>query len=700
MMNTSLNSKQISVSRVAEMANTTTQAVSNWRRRFEDFPRPVAGTARRPLFDFEEIITWLKTNDRYSYAPGFATRMGAFMDGLRAVLPPEESLLAALSAVAWQSLSQKPVPGGFTISRAEAGLPPEICLSQEIEQQEDFQSKLVRLDEWAESTLAYPYGKIFAPLLRALPESGGLFMPTVIPGVVNAPESPDELQDALDEMFNRAGTSDGAGHTPFLIRQIAAAILDIRNGDTVLDPSSGTGSFLLEVSSSSPDTRRVGVESRAQQLQVAALTSIISGFPLELYRGDSMHNDPVPEIVADGVFIDPPLQRVRSVKSLQGDPRWAFGVPASDYDFAWVQHALARLSEDGHAAVVLPVRSLSSSPGQKIRSALIKRGAVEAVITLPKGTYPGTAIPPTLWSLRRPRPETPKRDSVLLVDASGADSSDPEAFQWVANTVLGYRRGESLTVGRPLAAEIPAVDLLSEGANVTPSRWLAESPTIDQQTIDLKISAARSGIHALINASLPAQVSVADTTPPLVKIEDLIKSKSVKIIRANPVPAKDVQDSGSVRYLTPSTLTGSGEHEKYVDDWTLAANPPMTVPGDIAVWGTGAGVRAVALRDGGSVPSTHLQILRVLDGSFDPDYLAACLTSKRNERFLQGSTTVRPRIQDFEVPSLLLAEQRKLSRELRSLSDLQARTARAAEQLAELSGILTDTIGEGTLRLS
>jgi hypothetical protein len=61
---------------------------------------------------------------------------------------------------------------------------------------------------------------------------------------------------------------------------------------------------------------------------------------------------------------------------------------------------------------------------------------------------------------------------------------------------------------------------------------------------------------------------------------------------------------------------------------------------------------------------------------------------------------VRPRIQDFEVPSLLLDEQRKLSRELRSLSDLHARTAQAAEQLAELSGILTDTIGEGTLRLS
>lgn len=696
-MTAQLTGRQISLSRVAEMANTTSQAVSNWRRRFEDFPRPVAGTDRRPLFNLDETVAWLKANNRYNNAPGFATRMWAFMDGLRAVLPPAESLLTALSAVAWQSLSGKPVNGEFTVSGKDLPLPPELGLSREIEQEDTFSSKLGQLDEWAKSNLLYPYGAIFTPLLSALPRSGALFMPTVIPGVVDAPESPAELQHALDELFNRAGTHDTTGRTPAVIRHIAASVLDIRDGVTVLDPASGSGSFLLEVAIRSPETRRVGVENNDHELNVAALAGIISGIPLELHRGDSIHNDPVAGIIADSVFINPPWQRMRSVQSLQGDPRWTFGVPTADYDFAWVQHALARLSENGHAAVVLPPRSLFSVTGKKIRAALIRQGAVEAVIALPKGTYPGTLVAPTLWLLRRLGHEEPVRDSVLLLDASEADGSDFESFQWVANTVLEHRGGKDLTIGRPYAAEIPAVNVLSEEANLTPSRWLAELPQIDQHTLDAKSSDVQTAVAALARVRPPARVSVIHTVAPMVRIGDLIKAKSLKIIRAKAVPAKDIQDAGAVRYLTPARLAGHGNDE-YVDDHA-AAESQLTSPGDIAVWSGGNGVRALVLRDGGAVPSTHLQLLRVLDGSFEPDYLAACLASKRNERFLQGSTILRPKLQDFEVPSLTLTEQQRLSQELRYLSDLRTRAARVSGEVAELSAHIINTIGEGILRI-
>jgi hypothetical protein len=299
--------------------------------------------------------------------------------------------------------------------------------------------------------------------------------------------------------------------------------------------------------------------------------------------------------------------------------------------------------------------------------------------------------------LRRPAPQEPVRDGVLLIDAAEADGSGFESFQWVTDTVLEYRHGADLTRGRPYAAEIPTVELLSEEANLTPSRWLAELPQVDQHTIDVKSSKLQLAVAALAEIRPPATVSVTDAVAPMVKVGDLIKAKSLKIVRAKPVPSKDVQDAGSVRYLTPAGLAGHG-NEEYVDDHT-AAESQLTSPGDIAVWSGGNGVRAVVLRDGGAVPSTHLQLLRVLDGSFDPDYLAACLASKRNERFLHGSSILRPKLQDFEVPSLTLAEQQRLSQELRYLSDLQKRAARVAMEVVELSTHVINTIGEGTLRI-
>src|SRR5690606_670884 len=34
-------------------------AVSNWRRRYDDFPQPVGGTASSPLFRLVEVEAWL-----------------------------------------------------------------------------------------------------------------------------------------------------------------------------------------------------------------------------------------------------------------------------------------------------------------------------------------------------------------------------------------------------------------------------------------------------------------------------------------------------------------------------------------------------------------------------------------------------------------------------------------------------------------
>ena len=48
---------------IAELAQVSRPAVSNWRSRYNDFPEPVEdSTPRKPLFDANAVVAWLKQN--------------------------------------------------------------------------------------------------------------------------------------------------------------------------------------------------------------------------------------------------------------------------------------------------------------------------------------------------------------------------------------------------------------------------------------------------------------------------------------------------------------------------------------------------------------------------------------------------------------------------------------------------------------
>ncbi|SDN91926.1 N-6 DNA methylase [Lentzea jiangxiensis] len=49
---------------IARLAEVGRAAVSNWRRRFEDFPAPVGGTASSPLYLLRDVESWLRRNGK------------------------------------------------------------------------------------------------------------------------------------------------------------------------------------------------------------------------------------------------------------------------------------------------------------------------------------------------------------------------------------------------------------------------------------------------------------------------------------------------------------------------------------------------------------------------------------------------------------------------------------------------------------
>src|SRR3954466_6736166 len=61
-------SAQVTAAEISRIAGVTRATVSNWRRRHEDFPAPVAGTDTSPLYDLNAVRAWLKARGQASAA--------------------------------------------------------------------------------------------------------------------------------------------------------------------------------------------------------------------------------------------------------------------------------------------------------------------------------------------------------------------------------------------------------------------------------------------------------------------------------------------------------------------------------------------------------------------------------------------------------------------------------------------------------
>ncbi|WP_214318608.1 N-6 DNA methylase [Nonomuraea sediminis] len=59
----------VAASDIARLVGVGRAAVSNWRRRFPDFPEPIGGTAASPLFSLAEVEAWLRAKGKLKALP-------------------------------------------------------------------------------------------------------------------------------------------------------------------------------------------------------------------------------------------------------------------------------------------------------------------------------------------------------------------------------------------------------------------------------------------------------------------------------------------------------------------------------------------------------------------------------------------------------------------------------------------------------
>lgn len=310
----------------------------------------------------------------------------------------------------------------------------------------------------------------------------------------NKNASVDVLGDAYEYLIkrfadeNKGGTTAGQFYTPQEVVDIIVRYLKPQKGNTVYDPTCGSGGFLINAAkfckanyNNSKAIRLSGQEDVWNTWAIANINMILHGLDARIEKGDTlldpkfteedneleikqfdlaMANFPFsqenwwkngePKRDKKGKVVNKKDGSPQLVYPKEGmnDPfgRLIYGQPPfSNGDFAFLQHIVASIKEDGKAGVVCPQGVLfrgqpektEEEDGQKRKADdeyLIRRGflqgkidnngeftemhnIIEAIVVLPGNLFYGTTIPGAILFVNKDKPAE-RKDKVLMVYAA------------------------------------------------------------------------------------------------------------------------------------------------------------------------------------------------------------------------------------------------------------------------------------------
>jgi len=404
--------EELSASDIADLAEVSPSAVSNWRKRYSDFPAPIDSAGRWTRFRGAEVRAWLVANDKLPESAA-------------------DAMIANCDDLLWAAVEA---------SRSSSGGDPLDSLLKAAA----FAATLVALsDQAVRDQIRQLIGQ------EPTPPKGLEHLASNPPLVVR---SYDQIADSLLNAVDRIGSDNRNPYTtttPSLIERIVAATMPTTGLDfagelyssespefdwypaSIYDPCAGSGRLVSDVAEEFIDHAPVVVAqeidptmAKIAGLVVALREASYEEDPVQI--GDSLLVDKFPDLKADLVVAHPPFG-MRLPAGLEDDPRWILGDPGRDGSWAWIQIVLSKLSDRGRAAVVVePSWAWRGGRSRELRANLIRQNYLDAVIELPPGIFQGTGIGGLLVLLAKDRANRrhPREAGEILFCNSSMPSSD------------------------------------------------------------------------------------------------------------------------------------------------------------------------------------------------------------------------------------------------------------------------------------
>ena len=343
---------------------------------------------------------------------------------------------------------------------------------------------------------------------------------------------PDFLGRAYEYLLRKfaegSGQSAGEFFTPTNVGFLMAYILKPRPGQECHDYACGSAGLLIKLQiaareqdpTSKVPLKLTGQELQAESYAIARMNAIIHDMDVDLQRGDTMIN---PKFrTADGrirgfdlVVANPMWNQPIAPDTLANDPfdrfRGAGGITTGKADWAWLQHTLACMNDNGRAAVVLDTGAVTRGSGSKnedkernIRRWFVEQDLIEGVILLPENLFYNTTAAGVIIVLNRRKPKARRGKIVLLNAGRRFEKGRPKNYLPDAD-----RRALADLFNRaePVDGEVGVITReQAEEAdfNLSPSRWVARDSTADFGSVPalLKELASLDEESAKISGSL------------------------------------------------------------------------------------------------------------------------------------------------------------------------------------------------------
>ena len=237
----------------------------------------------------------------------------------------------------------------------------------------------------------------------------------------------DAYEYLIGQFASNAGKKAGEFYTPQQVSKILAKLVTSGKSKlkNIYDPTCGSGSLLLRVAREVDDVAAFyGQELNRTTYNLARMNMILHDVhysKFDIRQEDTLTRPQHTEQTFEAIVANPPFSAKWSAsKQFETDERFAqYGklAPSSKADFAFVQHMLSHLDDNGQMAVILPhgVLFRGAAEGHIRRYIIEDLNNLDAVIGLPANIFYGTSIPTCILVFKACREHS---DNVLFIDAS------------------------------------------------------------------------------------------------------------------------------------------------------------------------------------------------------------------------------------------------------------------------------------------
>ena len=322
----------------------------------------------------------------------------------------------------------------------------------------------------------------------------------------------------LGKFASAEGKLGGEFYTPSCVVRTLVEMIEPFSGQ-IYDPCCGSGGmfcqsarFVKEHQGNIRGLSIFGQESNPTTWKLAKMNLAIRGLEANLgpHNADTFHDDLHKTLKANYILANPPFNVSDwGGERLLDDIRWKYGIPpASNANFAWLEHMVHHLNPSGGVAgTVLANGSLSSATANEdeIRKNMVLGDVVECIVSLPGQLFYSTPIPASLWILRKGNRGS-STGKILFIDAKKLghmvdrrvkELSDEDIY-YIAETYHKWKNEEDYVDIKGFCKSATYKEIELQDYILTPSKYIeAKEEEPDSEPFDVKMKKLSQELYKL-----------------------------------------------------------------------------------------------------------------------------------------------------------------------------------------------------------